>query len=240
MDGFSYTNIFDTKGIEYLAVIAFLLLLIPFWLALNKQVIIKEHFRKAIGILSASILKIPQGIYFSRNHTWTYLEKTGIARVGMDDLLLHITGEVSVRQIKNQGEIINKGDILAEIDQNGKSLKIFSPISGNILIANHAINEHHELLNDDPYGKGWIYSIKPSNWAAETTSCFLAEEATAWLKKELERYKDFLSLNMRKYSPIDSPIILQDGGELSDNSLSGLSGELWQDFEKEFLNIHES
>ena len=44
MDGFSYYNIFDTKGIEYLVVIAFLLLLIPFWLALNKQVKIKTEF----------------------------------------------------------------------------------------------------------------------------------------------------------------------------------------------------
>ena len=110
MDGFSYNNIFDTKGIEYLVIIAFLLLLIPFWLALNRQVKIKEQIRKALGVLSASILKVPQGIYYFKNHTWAYLEKSGIAKVGLDDLLLHITGEVTIRQLKNPGETISKGE----------------------------------------------------------------------------------------------------------------------------------
>lgn len=236
MDGFSYYNIFDTKGIEYLAVIAFLLLLIPFWLALNKQVKIKDQFRKMLGVLSANNLKVPQGIFYSKNHTWAYLEKSGTAKIGLDDLLVHITGEVRINQLKNVGDDIGKGELLAEIDQNGKSLRIFSPISGKVLDMNPALNVDHGLLNEDPYGKGWIYSIKPSNWLAEIPSFYLADEATDWLKKELERYKDFLAINLRKYSPETSLIILQDGGELSENSLSGLPNGLWQDFQDEFLS----
>jgi len=237
MDGFSYYNMFDTKGIEYLVIIAFLLLLIPFWLALNRQVQLKEQVRKALGVLSAAVLRIPQGIFYSKNHTWAYLEKSGTAKVGLDDLLLHITGEVSIRQLKNPGESINKGDLLAEMDQNGKSLSVFSPISGIILNSNPDLSVNHEWLNEDPYGKGWLYSIKPSNWVAEIPSCYLAGEATDWLKKELERYKDFLALNLGKYSPETTMILLQDGGEISENSLSGLPNELWQDFQKEFLNL---
>lgn len=236
MDGFSYNNIFDTKGIEYLVIITFLLLLIPFWLALNRKVTIKEQIQKAIGVLSASILRIPQGIFYGKNHTWAYLEKSGNARIGLDDLLLHITGEVKIHQLKNPGESIRKGEILAEIDQNEKSLSIFSPISGKILDSNPVLNVNHHLLNEDPYGKGWLYSIKPTNWVAEIPACYLAEEATDWFKKELERYKDFLSINLGKYSPETSFATLQDGGELIDNSLSELPVEMWQDFQKEFLN----
>jgi glycine cleavage system H protein len=236
MDGFTYNNIFDTKGIEYLVIITFLLLLIPFWLALNRKVTIKEQFRKALGVLSAGILKVPQGIFYSKNHTWTYLEKSGVAKVGLDDLLLHITGEVKIHQLKNQGESIKKGEILAEIDQNGRSLSIFSPISGKVLSSNPVLDTNHELLNLDPYGKGWIYSLKPTNWIAEIPSLYLADEATNWIKKELDRYKDFLAMNIGRYSPETSFATLQDGGELVDHSLSCLPDEMWKDFQKEFLN----
>jgi len=236
MDGFSYYNIFDTKGIEYLVIIAFLLLLIPFWLALNKQVKIKEQIRKAVGVLSAAVLRIPQGIFYSKNHTWAYLEKSGTARIGVDDLLVHITGEVNVRPLKNPGESVRKGDLLAEMDQNGKSLSVFSPVSGTILKSNYELNENHELLHEDPYGKGWIYKVKPTNWQAEMPSCLMAEEASEWFTKELNHYKDFLAINMRKYSPDEAMVVLQDGGELSENSLSDLPDEIWQDFQKEFLN----
>ena len=236
MDGFSYNNIFDTKGIEYLVIIAFLLLLIPFWLALNKRVKIRERIQKALGVLSASMLRIPQGIFYSKNHTWAYLEKSGLAKVGLDDLLIHITGEVSVNHRKNPGENVKKGDLLAEIDHNGKSLSIYSPISGEVINANPVLSVNRELLNTDPYGNGWIYNIKPSDWVAEIPSLYLAGNATDWLRKELDRYKDFLAISMPKYSPETSMVMLQDGGELVENSLSEMPQELWHDFQKEFLN----
>ncbi len=236
MDGFSYTNIFDTKGVEYLAIIAFFLLLIPFWLLLNKQDKIKEQFRKAVGVLSSTVLRIPQGIFFSKNHSWAYLEKSGTAKVGVDDLLLHITGELSIRQLKNPGEHVRKGELMAEMDQNGKALKVFSPISGTIVNSNPELDQNPGLLNNDPYGQGWLYTIKPSLWIEEIPSFLMADDATQWFNRELLRYKDFLALNMVKYSPDPLMVTLQDGGELSDNSLSDMPNEMWQDFQKEFLN----
>lgn len=237
MDGFSYSDIFATKGVEYLIIIAFLALLIPFWIILNKQATITRQIKKAIGFLSASILKIPQGLFYSRNHTWMFMEQSGVAKVGLDDLLLHITGDVNFSIRKNRGEMISKGDVLTEIDQNGKLLRILSPVSGKIMDANPMLNERPGLLNEDPYGKGWIYKIKPTNWIDDAKSCYFAEEATKWSTKELERFKDFLAVNMKNYSPEPSMVILQDGGELSDHSLSALPREIWTNFEKEFLNL---
>lgn len=236
MDGFSYTNIFETKGMEYLIIIAFLAMLIPFWAILNKQVKITNQIQKVLVNLSVNILRIPQGLFYCKNHTWAHLQASGIAKVGLDDLLLHLIGVVKFNNLRKSGEIINKGDLLAEIDQKGKQLKIFSPISGKILHTNTMLNENPEMLNDAPYGKGWIYKIRPSNWIEETYTYHLAEDATDWSTKEFYRYKDFLAVTMKKYSPESSRIILQDGGEIINNSLSELPIEIWQDFQKEFLN----
>jgi glycine cleavage system H protein len=236
MEGFSYHNIFDTKGIEYLVVIAFLLLLIPFWLLLNRKPKIGEKIHRALGILSANVLSIPQGIFYNKSHTWAFLEKSGSARVGLDDFLLRITGSVSIRQLKNTGQMVKRGDQIAEISRNGKSLPVLSPISGEILSFNPGLNTEPGLLNEEPYGKGWIYDIKPSDWVGEISSFYLAEGAIRWFNKELVRYKDFLSMNINKFQPENSQVVLQDGGEISENSLSDLPPEVWQVFQNEFIN----
>jgi len=239
MDAFTYTNIFDTKGIEYLIIIGFLLLIIPFWIFINKPLKLREKMREAFGALSENILKIPQGLFYSKNHTWTHLEKSGFAKVGLDDLLLHITGKVEIADFKNSGEKIAKGDVIAEIHQNGKRLKITSPISGDIQSVNTMLKENSSVINEDPYGKGWVYKIKPDRWVEETKSYFLAEEASEWVKNELTRFKDFVAMSVKKYSPDSAMLIMQEGGELTDHPLSEMPKEVWTDFQKQFLD-HEA
>lgn len=235
MEEFTYHNIFETKGIEYLAIIAFFALLIPYWIMLNKQVRINRQIRKALGILTANTLRIPQGLFFNRNHTWAHLEKSGTAKVGIDDLILHITGLVSFKNLKKPGDSIKKGEVMAEIDQQGKTLTLCSPITGSILAVNTSITGEPDTVYDDPFGRGWIYTIKPERWIEETTTCFLASEAVKWSEAELMRFKDFMAESVRKYNPDTSQIILQDGGELMENALAEMPPEVWNDFQKNFL-----
>ena len=236
MEGFTYHNIFEMKGIEYLIICVFFLILIPFWKLLNKEAKVASKVQKSLGTLTASTLRIPQGLFYSRFHTWAHLERSGMAKVGMDDLLMHMTGEVKFMRLKTSGERIKKGDLLAEMDHKGKLLKVYSPISGEIMEANEVLASSPELLNDDPYIKGWMYKMKPSSWVADTNAYFMAEDATQWAVHELERFKDFLAISLGKYSPQPSAMILQDGGELRDQPLSDLPVEVWQEFQQDFLD----
>jgi len=238
MEGFSSIDIFDTKGTEYLFVIGYLLILIIFWQVANKPIITTKQIQKVLGSLSINLLRIPQGIFYNKNHTWVHLEESGAAKVGLDDFLLHVTGEVELSNLKNPGQMIEKGDLLTMIDQGGKQLKVYSPISGKILNTNSLVKEDNEILNEDPYDDGWIYKIKPSSWVKETESYFLAEEAIDWSTKELNRFKDFLAGDpMRRYSSEPSMILLQDGGEIRENVLSELPNEVWEKFQEEFLDF---
>lgn len=233
-EGFSYVNIFETKGIEYLMTIAFFAILIPFWLYLKQPKAFKEKVKHVIGVLSEKILKIPLGLFFSKNHTWTQLEKSGYAKVGIDDLLVHITGEIKVSNLKQPGDFVNKGEPIAQINQDDKSLSIKSPISGKIESLNHYLSEDPDIINDDPYDKGWLLKIKPDKWIDETKSYYLAENALEWSKVELERLKDFVAVSAKKMAP-DSMVVLQEGGEIMDKPLSNMPKEIWNDFQKEFL-----
>ncbi len=235
MEGFSYNNIFDTKGIEYLVIIAFLLSIIPFWIIINKPGIV-SRIKKSLGIFSASTLRVPAGLFYSRNHTWAHLEKSGTARVGLDDFILHVTGEVSLGSLLKPGDTIKKGELLASIDHNGKLLNIFSPVTGTITGTNTGLCQEPDALMEDPYGKGWIYKIKPTQWIEETSNYYLADDAVAWAKMEVERVKEFVAVSSAKYSTNSKFAVLQDGGELFDNPLSELPDEVWHDFQKTFLS----
>ncbi len=235
MEGFTKIDIFDTKGAEYIFVIGYLLLLIIFWNVSARQAKLKKRLKKVFAPLSAGQLRIPQGILYSPNHTWAHMEKSGIAKVGIDDLLQHITGEVLFTGLKQKGDFFQKGDLLAEMKQDGKSLQVFSPVSGQVLDTNPSLAESPEIVNEEPFENGWIYKIRPVNWKEDTKSCYLAEGATEWSVKELQRFKDFLAESVKKYSPEPSFVILQDGGEILDNTLSRLPSEVWLDFQKEFL-----
>jgi len=234
MDGYTYKNIFETKGIEYLATVAFFTFLIPFWVILNRQVKTKQ-LKKTAGTLHFNNLRIPQGLFFSKFHTWSHLGVSGIAKVGLDDLLLHLIGEVQFVEIIEPGEKIKKGEFIAKISHKGKILKIYSPISGEIMEVNPVINTNPGLLNTDPYVKGWIYKIKPMSWTADTYSYFLAEDAIQFSKHELEKFNQFITSSIGNNSPIPSMQILQDGGELIDQPLSDFPEEVWLDFQDDFL-----
>ena len=236
MDGFTYYNIFDTKGIEYLFIIAFLILLIPFWIIINKKTNIPKRIQQTIGVLTANILRIPRGLFYNKNHTWLFLEKSGNAKLGLDDFMTCLVGHMDVQSLKNEGESLKKGELLAEINQDGKKLLVFSPISGEIVHVNAVVQENPDLLNEDPYEKGWIYAVKPSNWKKETQSLYLADEAVNWIKSEVERLKDFLAVSVAKHSSEPAMVTLQEGGEIRQHILSELDGEIWHDFQESFLN----
>jgi len=239
MDGFTYVNIFDTKGIEYLIIIGFLILIIPFWLLLNKPMYLKKQMSNALSILSESILRIPQGLFFNKNHTWTHLDRSGNAKVGIDDWLMHITGNVQVDHLRTIGEKVSKGEAIIQLNKDGKQLMIASPISGEIKSLNLQAVENPDLISEDPYFEGWLYQIKPQDWLSETSSYYLAEEATAWAKRELFKFKSFY---LDYYSNSDSKVssaVMQEGGELIDHPLAHSSGEVWNAFQDKFLKIEK-
>jgi len=236
MDGFSYVNIFDTKGIEYLIIIGFLIIIVPFWLLLNKPFDLNKKMTKVINTLSEKILKIPQGLLFNKNHTWTHLDRSGIAKVGIDDWLLHITGSIQVDHLKFAGEMVKRGETIVKLNRDGKQLSIASPISGEIQQLNLEAMENPELISEDPYSQGWLYQIKPQSWISETRSCMVAEDAKSWVKQELYKFKNFYLDHLSNSDPQVSGV-MQEGGELIDYPLAHSTNDVWNDFQNSFLKI---
>jgi glycine cleavage system H lipoate-binding protein len=164
------------------------------------------------------------------------MEKDGNVKIGLDDFIQHITGTISCIKMKESGEIIRKGEKIVTIIKDGKRLDIYSPVSGVIKEKNTNLILNSSLINSSTYSDGWVYSIEPKNWGRETQFLFMSEKYKSWINDEFIRLKDFLSKSVKFNVSAYEHIILQDGGEITDNVLADLEPEVWEDFQTNFIN----
>ncbi len=235
MEGFTYHNIFETKGIEYLAIISFFLVLIPYWYFLNRK--LKPQYIRATQ-KGHPFSMIPNGLIFNEKQTWSFLYRNGIARVGLNELISRVTGDWIVNILPESGQQIKRGDKIAQLVTGGHSICIFSPVAGTIVRINQQIMEDPEIRNE-PYEKAWLIEIKPESWIADITGGKVAIQAREWLQDEWSRMRDFIIFHSAQQLDEKAIRVLQDGGELSPNPMKDLPEKVWENFEKEFLSLEE-
>mgnify|MGYP006280700763 CR=1 FL=1 len=200
----------------------------------------KSGLKKASGDSNQAFndtkTKAPAGLYFDKTHTWTFLEKNGAVRTGLDDFIQHATGRISRVIMREAGENIKKGDKLITLVQDGKQLTLYAPVSGIIKEVNKKLHTELEKINADPYGEGWLYLIEPANWRSESQFMKLAESYQEWLKNEFNRLKDFIAHSANLDKTVYNSVVLQDGGALKDHVLEELGPEAWEEFQTKFID----
>ncbi|TAL64567.1 MAG: hypothetical protein EPN88_10765 [Bacteroidetes bacterium] len=179
---------------------------------------------------------IPMGLYFDKTHTWAFMEKDGMVRVGIDDFLQHITGPLTRVKMKSTGERIRKGKQALSIVQNGKQLNIYAPVSGTIKEQNKSLDTNSSIINSSPYSDGWVYRIEPTNWLKEIQYLIIGNKYKEWIKSEFSRLKEFITVSINP-DTIEYAHVLQDGGELKDRVLMDLGPEVWEDFQTNFIDV---
>lgn len=187
-------------------------------------------------LLIEKSVNVPKGLYFDKTHTWAFMEKDGNVKVGMADFLQHITGKLTKILMKEEGDKVRKGEKIMTIVRDGKQLNLYAPISGTILKQNRSLSIDSSLINTSPYAEGWVYLIEPLNWLREVQFMFMGDKYGEWLRDEFTRLKDFIAASAKRNNLVYAHVVLQDGGELTDNVLADLEPEIWEDFQTQFID----
>ena len=187
-------------------------------------------------LLIENAIDVPKGLYFDKTHTWAFMEQDGNVKVGIDDFIQHITGRLTKIGMKKAGEKVRKGEKIMTIVRDGKQLNLYAPISGTILQQNKALELDSSIANTSPYSAGWVYLIEPKNWLREIQFMFMGEKYAEWIKDEFVRLKDFISASVKTNDLVYAHVILQDGGELTDNVLAEMEPRVWEDFQTRFID----
>ena len=178
----------------------------------------------------------PGGLFFDRSHTWTYMEKDGQVRIGIDNFLQELTGPVTRVILKQPGEQIKRNEYFLTLIQNGKRLQIKSPVTGTVREQNGEVLKKASLLNTEPYAAGWLLLVEPLNWVGELKSYLNGPLYSDWLKREGTRVKEFFSSLLKQEDAKHQALVLQDGGEIRPGVLEQFGPEVWEEFQEGYIN----
>lgn len=106
-------------------------------------------------------MNFPQNLKYTNEHEWVRVEGD-VVYVGITDYAQEQLGDIVFVDIPTVGETLNAGDTIGTIEVVKTISDIFCPISGEVLEVNEALEENPALVNQDPYGEGWLVKIKPA------------------------------------------------------------------------------
>jgi len=104
-------------------------------------------------------MNIPVDLFYTKDHEWLRIDGTE-GFVGITDFAQSELGDVVFVEIETLGETLSKEEVFGTIEAVKTVSDLFMPVGGEILEVNPALEESPELVNKDPYGKGWMIRIK--------------------------------------------------------------------------------
>ena len=108
---------------------------------------------------------IPADLKYLESHEWARAEADGTITVGISGHAQGALGDLVFVEVPEVGRSLTKGAAAAVVESVKAASDVYSPVSGEVIAANEALNGSPELVNTDPYGQGWLFKVKPSNTA---------------------------------------------------------------------------
>ena len=107
------------------------------------------------------MLPFPTNVKYTKEHEWIRLEGD-VAYVGITDYAQEQLGDIVFVDIPTEGETLAADEVFGTIEVVKTISDLFLPVTGEILEQNEALADQPELVNQDPYGEGWLIKIKPA------------------------------------------------------------------------------
>jgi glycine cleavage system H protein len=124
-------------------------------------------------------MNVPTDLLYTKDHEWLRVEgNTGY--VGITDFAQGELGDIVFVEIETVGETLKKEEVFGTIEAVKTVSDMFMPVTGEVLEVNPAIEESPDVVNKDPYGKGWMIKVKISD-PAETKQLLSADQYQALL-----------------------------------------------------------
>ena len=107
-------------------------------------------------------MNFPENLRYTKDHEWVRLEGD-TALIGITDFAQKELGDIVYVEVETVGKTLGSSEVFGTVEAVKTVSDLFMPISGTIQELNPALGSEPELVNTDPYGKGWMIKMKPTN-----------------------------------------------------------------------------
>ncbi len=215
------------KSLEYIVGLATLGLFIVFWRWVNGGPIdVVEHAKAFAGQLS-EWFRMPQGVSFHPGHAWVRREAPGIVAIGMDDFAQQLVGPISAFRLPAPGTTLREGTRAWALEADTKQIDMLAPATGTIVEVNEELLKRPDLVNSDPYGRGWLVKMRVPNLSEALAPLNAGARAKAWMDNVSRQLTAAMSPELGQ--------LCQDGGMPVAGFARSIDEEHWDEVARTFL-----
>ena len=106
---------------------------------------------------------LPTDFLYSEEHEWvntTDITEGEVVRVGITHIAAEALGEIVFVELPEVGDEIEAGEPFGEIESTKSVSDLYSPVTGTVTAVNDDVHDNYEVINDDPFGEGWLYEVE--------------------------------------------------------------------------------
>ncbi|GBF11001.1 glycine cleavage system protein GcvH [Tepidibacillus infernus] len=127
--------------------------------------------------------ELKQNLKYSKEHEWVEVLGENKVRVGITDYAQHSLGDIVFVEVPEEGSDVSANETMGSVESVKAVSDVYTPVSGKVVEVNEDLEDAPEVINEDPYGKGWMVVIELSN-PSELDQLLSAEEYEAFIKEE--------------------------------------------------------
>lgn len=229
MEVSGYVDIFATKGIEYIFILCFIVVLVFFWKFLNRTGG-TARFDSAYdvpGQQGFQNCRFRQNLHYHQGHSWVEQEGPDVGTIGVDDFAQKLIGPLDFIDLPRVGALLEQGEKAWRLGSNSTIIDILSPVAGEVMAINNQVLDDPQVVNRDPYGNGWLLKVRAPKMKSNMTNLLKGKLASAWMKENIEDF--YRKIAQGSGSPTHIDLI-------SENEAAGeQSRDRWNELAREFL-----
>jgi glycine cleavage system H protein len=126
---------------------------------------------------------IPSDLRYAKSHEWVRSAQNGAVEIGISEHAQSALGDLVFVEVPEVGRALNAGEACAVVESVKAASDVYSPVSGKVIASNAALATQPELLNQDPYGAGWMFRVQ-TNSSIDDASLMSAADYANYLADE--------------------------------------------------------